>query len=88
MDGLISNLVRPFRFTYSLLDLGAKKTESYERIDGTILNERGYRIHYSFYRNLKSETDTCFIYSHCNSGCRVEGNSSLSEGLAFIELIM
>ncbi len=49
MDSLISNLVRPFRFTYTIFDLGFKKTENYFRTDDTLLNERGYKIHYSYY---------------------------------------
>lgn len=72
MDGLILNLVRPFRFKYSIFDLGAKLSDQYEREDNSILNDRGFRLQYSYYRNKKPST-TCMVYAHCNSGCRVEG---------------
>ena len=71
MDSLISNLVRPFRFTYSIFDLGCRKTSNYVRTDESILNERGYRIQYSYFENLNVKTDICFVYAHCNSGCRI-----------------
>ena len=73
MDSLISNLIRPFRFTYSIFDLGNKITEKFQRTDSYVYNERGYRIEYSYYKNINKKSDVCFLYSHCNSGCRVEG---------------
>lgn len=72
MQGLISNLIRPFRFRYSIFDLGPKFSDKYERNDCSVLNDRGYRIQYSYYRN-KNTSDTCIIYAHCNSGCRIQG---------------
>lgn len=51
MESLISNIIRPFRFTYSLLDLGHKMTEKYTREDAILLNDRGLKIHYSYFVN-------------------------------------
>lgn len=71
MESLISNLIRPYRFTYSLLDLGSKLTERYSREDGNLLNDRGLRIQYSYYKNTMTDKGICMIYAHCNSGCRI-----------------
>lgn len=49
MEILISNLLRPYRSTYSFVDLGKKRSDNYIRNDGTIVNERGLLIHYSYY---------------------------------------
>jgi|JI6StandDraft_1071083.scaffolds.fasta_scaffold18790_6 hypothetical protein len=76
MNVLANQLVRPYRFLYSLIDLGKKKTADYERQDAYLANGRGQRLQYSYYRNSR-ETDVCVVYAHCNSGCRVEGTNHL-----------
>lgn len=67
---LISTLLRPYRSTYSNIDLGKKRTETYIRHDGSVYNERELLLQYSFYENLK-KSDVCLVYCHCNSGSRI-----------------
>lgn len=40
MDVFINALLRPYRSSYSAVDLGMKKTENYSRIDGSVYNDR------------------------------------------------
>jgi len=70
MEALINNLLRPFRSSYSLSDLGRRKTEWYTRIDDYVLNDRDQRLQYSCFQNVKV-TDVCVVYCHCNSGSRM-----------------
>lgn len=67
---MINSLLRPYRATYSYLDLGKKRTEQYTRIDDCILNDRDQKIQYSYYQHL-IKSDICVIYCHCNSGSRI-----------------
>lgn len=78
MNLLANQLIRPYRFMYSLVDLGKKKTADYERTDSYLLNARQQRLQYSYYRNTR-ESDVCAVYAHCNSGCRVEGTQGLTQ---------
>jgi hypothetical protein len=75
MEALINSLLRPYRSTYTPLDLGKKRTDGYSRTDGTLLNDRDQVLHYSYYQNAR-QSDVCVIYCHCNSGSRIEGMSS------------
>ena len=70
MEILISTLLRPYRSTYSSLDLGKKRTDTYTRHDGSVYNDRELLLQYSFYENLK-KSDVCLVYCHCNSGSRI-----------------
>jgi len=72
MDILINTLLRPYRSTYTLNDLGHKTTHKYVRTDECILNDRDQTIRYSYFHN-KNKSNTCVVYCHCNSGSRVEG---------------
>lgn len=78
MELLIASLLRPYRSTYSSLDLGRRKTSHYERTDETLPNDRDQNIHFSYYANTKP-TDVCIIYCHCNSGSRMEGTPRLTQ---------
>lgn len=49
MEILIKNLIRPYRSTYSYIDLGRKKTEHYTRTDSYIVNEKDHMLQYSYY---------------------------------------
>lgn len=72
MNVLANQLIRPYRFVYNLIDLGKKKTAEYIREDSYILNDKAQRLYYSYYKN-NIPSDTCVVYAHCNSGCRIEG---------------
>lgn len=72
MDTLINALLRPYRATYTLNDLGHKTTHKYVRSEESISNDRDLLIKYSYYHN-KNNSNICVIYCHCNSGSRVEG---------------
>lgn len=75
MEALINGLLRPYRSTYTPLDLGKKRTDLYSRADETLLNDRDQLLQYSYYQNVR-QSDVCVIYCHCNSGSRIEGISS------------
>jgi hypothetical protein len=70
MDALINALLRPYRATYSLNDLGFKKTDKYTRTEGHLLNEREQKIQVSYFQH-RIPTSVCVVYCHCNSGSRV-----------------
>ena len=66
----MSSVLRPYRCSYTLADLGHKNTPKYTRIDDSILNDRDLQIRYSYYAHKIAST-TCVLYCHCNSGSRV-----------------
>lgn len=70
MEALTNTLLRPYRATYSLNDLGPKKTNKYNRFDQFITNDREQNIQYSYYQH-NNNSDICAIYCHCNSGSRI-----------------
>jgi hypothetical protein len=72
MDVLTNALLRPYRSSYSLTDLGPKKTALYTRNDRTTINNRELKIQYSYYEQ-HTASEVCLIYCHCNSGSRIEG---------------
>ena len=74
MNMLANQLIRPYRFHYTLLDLGKKKTLQYDRTDSYIINDRAQKLYYSYYQNALP-SDVCIVYAHCNSGSRVEGTN-------------
>ncbi len=49
MEALINTLLRPYRSTYTPLDLGKKRTDAYSRTDATLLNDRDQLLQYSYY---------------------------------------
>jgi predicted alpha/beta-fold hydrolase len=84
MDILISNLLRPYRSTYSSVDLGKKRTDHYVRTDASLYNDREMLMQYSYYEQIK-KTDVCVVYCHCNSGSRIEGKSDKYVGVQYLE---
>jgi hypothetical protein len=70
MEVLVNALLRPYRATYSLSDLGRKNTDKYIRTDESLLNDRELNIKYSYFQH-KNPTDVCVVYCHCNSGSRI-----------------
>lgn len=66
MESLISNLIRPFRFHYSIFDLGKKITENYTREDSTVLNERGMKIQYSYFQCIGKNRASTLKEMHFN----------------------
>lgn len=70
MDSIINTLLRPYRSSYSLTDLGMKNCDKYARIDEAVLNDREQLIQYSYYEQ-KQTSDVCVIYCHCNSGSKI-----------------
>jgi hypothetical protein len=51
MNTFINQLIRPYRFNYSIIDLGKKKTNLYERFDSFAYNHHKLKIYYSYFKN-------------------------------------
>lgn len=77
--------MRPYRSTYTAIDLGKKVTPQYHRTDAQLPNDRDQLLQYSYYKNKTSVSTTCLIYCHCNSGSRVESIISLIIGIPFVK---
>lgn len=78
-DQVWKYLVCPFKLNYGLESLGpptqAWANTTYDKIEGSVKNDRGNSMVYSFYqaRGIKHEKSFTVVYLHSHGACRVEG---------------
>lgn len=85
MDEIADLIIRPSRYVYKPIDLGPKvitmDSKSIFHYDFEVRNTRSLILKaslYSSHENIK-DISNIIVYLHCNSGCRIEGTSIITQ---------
>ena len=77
--------IRPPRYIYSEFELGFKKFDKYgisiERIDYDVFNQKKEKITCSLFLKEGKKPNSCVIFLHGNSGCKLSGKYLLKHVL-------